>query len=114
MNNLTYIISLTILTLIAGYLLPQWWMIAIISFVLAIVFKQSLLRSALISLITVGLVWFVTALMINVANDSILSDRVGELFGIGSIGMMAASALIGGLIACLAALTGASLQKNLQ
>lgn len=69
--------------------------------------------SALITFATVAIVWFIVAMRIDMANDSILSTRIGDLFGVGSMGMVIVSALIGGIVAMLGALTGASLRKSI-
>ena len=82
-----------------------------VSFLVALVFKRSMLKSALITFITVGIVWFFTAFVINSGNGDILGSRIGGLFGLGSVGMMLVSGLLGATVAMMAALTGASLYK---
>ena len=111
MKILIYVLLLAFLTICSGFLLPQWWAVAFIGFVVAIAFKEGMGKSALITFLTVGLIWFLVAFNIDAANESILSTRIGELFGIGSLGITLVSALIGGLAAMFGALTGASLQK---
>jgi len=111
MKTISYVALLAFLTFCSGYLLPQWWIIAFVSFVVAIAFRQGMLRSGLLSFLTVGMVWLISAFVIDGANDSILSQRVGDLFGVGSSGILIVTAVLGGTIALLAALTGASLRQ---
>ena len=113
MKTFIYILALGILTFAVGSFLPYWWMVVVIAFVLALLFKQGMGKSALITFTTVFIVWLALALFINMGNESILSTRMGELFNIGSIGIMIVSALIGGIASMLGALTGASLAKTI-
>ncbi|MEE9373337.1 MAG: hypothetical protein V3V00_09820 [Saprospiraceae bacterium] len=114
MKILGYVLLLAILTFCTGYFLPQWWLVAFIGFVVALVFRQGMMRSAVITLLVVGLVWFGTAYKIDIANESILSTRVGDLFGgLGSTTVALISGFIGGVVAMFGAMTGASLHSVL-
>lgn len=110
MKIILYILLLAVLTFLSGVFLPEWWFVAVISFALAMIFKEGLGRTALVTVVVVFLVWFGTAMYIDAGNSSILSSRMGNLFGGLSPGLLAAvSGLIGSVCALLGALTGASL-----
>ncbi|MDG2450386.1 MAG: hypothetical protein P8M34_12130 [Saprospiraceae bacterium] len=112
MKTLLYIALFAILSFSTGYFLSQWLLVAFIGFVVALLFKQGILKSGLLTLLVVGLVWFGLAYSIDLANESILSTRIGNLFGgLGPITLAAVSGLIGGVVAMFGAFTGASLQS---
>ena len=112
MKILSYIVLLAILTLCTGFFLSQWWIVAFIGFVVALLFRQGILKSGLITLLVVALVWFGVAYNIDASNGSILSTRIGNLFGgVGPLALAAISGLVGGIVAMFGAFTGASLQS---
>ena len=112
MKLLSYIALLAFLTFCTGYSLSHWWLVAFIGFVVALLFKEGILKSGLITLMVVALVWFGYAYSIDIANESILSTRIGNLFGgLGPFALAALSGLVGGLVAMFGAFTGASLQS---
>ena len=114
MKTLIYILLLAVLTFLSGVFLPQWWFVAVIGFALAMIFREGLGRTALITFLAVFLVWLGTAMYIDAGNDSILSGRIGNLFGGLSPFLLAAvTGLLGGLCALLGALTGASLSSTI-
>ena len=112
MKTLSYILLLSILTFFTGYFLDQWWLVAFIGFVVALLFKEGLLKSGLLTLLVVSLVWFGTAFSIDMSNESILSSRIGDLFGgLSPLLLALISGLVGGIVAMFGAFTGASLQS---
>lgn len=112
MKIISYIVLLAFLTFCTGYFLSQWWLVAFIGFVVALFYKEGIIKSGLITLFVVGLVWFATAYSIDVSNESILSTRIGNLFGgLSPILLALVSGLVGGIVAMFGAFTGASLHS---
>jgi len=90
--------------------MSQWWLVAFVGFIVALTFKENITTSAIITFLVVGLVWFLVAYTIDIRNESILSTRIGNLFGgLGSFSITFISAMIGGIVAMFGAMTGASL-----
>ena len=115
MKTVAYIVLLAVLTFCTGYFLSQWWIVAFIGFIVALVFKESMSKSGIITLLVVSLVWFVMAYSIDINNESILSGRIGNLFGgLNSLAVTLISALVGGIVAFFGALTGASLNATVE
>lgn len=100
----------TITTIILGGILHQllpWWSIAIAAAIVGLIFSEDAVVSFSYGFLGVLLLWGVTAFMIDSSNDSLLSKKMGEIFGgVGSIGMICATALLGGLVGGFSALTG--------
>ena len=107
-----YILLLAILTFLTGVFMPQWWFVTLIGFALAIIFRESKARSTTLTFFVVFSVWMVVAIYLDMGNDSILSKRIGELFGgLPSLLLAVISGILGGLAGTLGALTGVSLSE---
>lgn len=96
---------------IAGLFLP-WWSIAIVAFLIALLIPQSIGKSFLSGFLGVFLLWGILALWIDVKNESILSQKIAQLFYLGNAGflLILISALLGALVAGFAAMSGGSLR----
>jgi hypothetical protein len=95
-----------ILCLATSYVLP-WWAVAVIAFVAA-AFAGTRPRHAFWSGFgAVFLVWVIIALFKSVPNNHVLAARVATLFTLPHWSvLLAITALIGGLVGGLAALSG--------
>jgi hypothetical protein len=111
MRFLLSILLIAVLGFIAGLFLP-WWSIAIVAFLVLILLPQGLGRSFLAGFLGIFMLWFLIALVQDVKNDHILSRKVAELFKLGpaSILLIIITALVGGLVAGFAAMSGSSLR----
>lgn len=101
-----------VLCAVAQMFLP-WWVIAVISGIVAIFFNYRYgVLSFLNAFVAVGLLWLGYAfLQGGWGNASVLPSKMGELFGgIGGIGVILLTGLLGGLVAGLGALTGTMLK----
>lgn len=97
-----------------------WWTMAIAAFVLGFVFGQKAYKSFLTGLFGVGIVWLSYAIFLNTLNDGILSHKIAELLGLGSIArntglsqgilLIIFTSLIGGIIAGLSCISGGFLR----
>jgi hypothetical protein len=101
-----------ILSFICSYFLP-WWMIAIIAFAAAYIASKKPGMSFLSGFAGVFIAWTVLALLKSIPNDNILAGRVAKLFQLPNwILLLLVTALIGGLVGGLAALSGALARKS--
>lgn len=99
------------LAFLAGLQL-EWWSIALVAFLVAILIPQTIGASFLSGFTGIFLLWAILAFWIDTKNGSILSHKVAELFKLGgsSILMILVTALIGGLVGGFAAMAGSSLR----
>jgi hypothetical protein len=89
-----------------------WWFCGAVAFVACLVFRLNAGQAFLAGLIGVGLAWGISAGMIDARNDSVLSERIGQLFGgIPPVVVVILTAVIGGLAGGFGGLTGGTLSK---
>jgi len=92
----------------------EWWSIAIVAFLVAILIPQSPGMSFLTGFLALFLLWGLLSFWISSSNEHILAHKVSMI--ILTIDnpylLMLASALIGALVAGLAAITGSFLRKK--
>ena len=111
-----FIISI-LLTALLGFALPLyfwWWSFAVTAFLVAIIMKQSQGKSFLAGFIAIALLWAAQAAVLDAANHHLLSRKVALLlpFGGSGIALLITTALIGGLVSGMAALTGSYAVKR--
>ena len=101
-----------ILSFASGYFLP-WWVVAIAAFLAALFIGKTSGKSFWAGFAAVFIVWTVLALFKSVPNDHILAGRVVQLFPIPHhwILLLVITAVIGGLVGGMAALSGVLLKK---
>jgi len=109
-------ITAIILTALLGYAAPlffSWWSFAITSLVVAFVVPQAPSKAFLAGFVGLSLLWGIHAAIIDTANDHILSQKVANILPLNgsSMTLIWITAIIGGLISGMAALTG-SFAKN--
>ena len=99
------------LSFLAGMFLP-WWSIALIAFLVALLIPQKISSSFLSGLLGIFLLWTILMFWIDIKNNSVLSQKISELFKLGgsSILLILVTALIGGLVGGFAAMAGSSLR----
>lgn len=108
----------TTLTALLSYALGMvfpWWTIALAAAVVAFFVPQKPGWALLAGFLGAGLLWFGLTYLISSQNENILANRISTLIlqkqAAGSL--MAITALIGGLVAGLGALTGSLLKGML-
>ena len=101
-----------ILSFAGGYFLP-WWIVAIAAFLAAFFIGKTNPQSFLSGFAAVFIGWTVLALFKNIPNDHILASRVVQLFPLPGnwIWLLVITALIGGIIGGMAALSGVLLKR---
>ncbi len=111
MRFLLSVVLIILLAFIAGIYLP-WWSIAIIAFAVALLVPQSMGKSFLAGFIGIFLLWLLLAFWIDSKNESILSQKVAQLFSLGnsSFALIIVTAIIGALVGGFAAMSGSTLR----
>jgi hypothetical protein len=103
-----------LLSFACSYFLP-WWMISIIAFLAAFFMGKTLGRSFLSGFAAVFIVWVILALLKSIPNDNILAGRVAALFQLPNwILLLLITALIGGLVGGMSALSGILVKKAIK
>ena len=101
-----------ILSFVSSYFLP-WWVAALIAFLAALFIGKTSGRSFWSGFGAIFILWVILALLKSIPNDHILVSRVIELFPLPHnwILLLLITALIGGLVGGLAALSGILTKK---
>jgi hypothetical protein len=107
------ILLTALLAFIGGLYLP-WWSLAIAAFVVALLLQQSAFRSFAGGFIGLFLLWGGLAWWIDMKNQGILSKKIASLLPLGgsSFLLILVTAIIGALVAGLAAMSGGFLRKD--
>ena len=105
MKFLIQIILVAILTYL-GQLIGPWWMVFAAAGLAGILVRNKGVSVFFAGFLGVAILWFVQTLLIDRANESILSTRIAELFTLNSpMLLILITALIGGLCGGFGALT---------
>lgn len=92
-----------------------WWGIVVPCLIFGAWLIESGVRAFLIGFFAGGLAWFLQALYIDIANESILSTRIAEMMGVGSHWIiLLATFVIAALLGGFATLTGYFLKAVLK
>ncbi len=107
MKFLASILLTGLLSFVIG-LYIDWWGIAIVAFLVAVLIHQAPLQSFLTGFIALLLLWGGMSWYIDMQNNHVLSRKLSVLlpFGGSTFLMILVTALIGALVAGLAALAG--------
>ena len=90
-----------------------WWSFAICAFIVALAIHQKGWKAFLSAFIALALLWGGLAAYHDLRNEHLLSEKIAGLLSIGSsITLLLVTALVGGLVAGFAALTGSYLRKK--
>ena len=90
------------------YFLP-WWTMAIVAFGLGYAFQNKGAISFIAGFIGVGLLWFIVAYRIDMASQSLLTEKINRIFPLNVFVLMIT---VGGLVGGFAALTGALMNQK--
>lgn len=112
MNFLKQLFFTLALCFILQYFLP-WWTLAIGAFAGGYVFGNKGWKSFFAGMLGVGLLWLTAALFIDIQTHSILTEKVARIFPTKTPALLfLLTAIIGGLPAGFAALTGSLLKTS--
>ncbi|TDO28309.1 hypothetical protein [Sediminibacterium goheungense] len=115
MKFLSAIILTALLAFATGlYGILPWWSFAITSFIIAIAIHQKAGKAFLAGFAGLFLLWSILAILIDSANDHILATKVANILPLGGSYwvLILLTAIIGGLVSGLAALTGSYLRQT--
>jgi len=108
MNFLKQTLFIITVCFILQYFLP-WWTLVIGAGLGGYLFGTNGWTSFLSGFIGVGLLWLVTAMVVDMQTNSILTEKVAQLFPTKTPALlMVLTAVVGGLTGGFAALTGAN------
>lgn len=111
MNFLKQLIATALLCLAIQYFFP-WWTLVIGAFAAGYWAGNKAFMSFLAGFLGVALLWLVAALVIDLQTQSILTDKVAQLFPTKTPALlMVLTAIVGGLPGGLAGMTGALARK---
>lgn len=107
-------IVLTALLAFIGGLYMQWWSLAIASFLVALLIPQKAGKAFFSGFLGLFLLWGILAWWIDIKNEHILSQKIATVLPLGgsSILLILATAIIGGLVAGFAAMSGSYLRSS--
>lgn len=113
MKILVSILLTALLSFIAGLYFP-WWSLAVVAFLVALLIGQSIGRSFLSGFLAIFILWGVLAMWIDLKNNSILSEKIAQLFSLGSSSalLILITSLTGAVVGGFAAMSGGSLRKS--
>ncbi|HNA95664.1 MAG: hypothetical protein IT248_05765 [Chitinophagaceae bacterium] len=113
MKFLTATLLTLLLAFVSGLYLP-WWGIAIVALLVAAIVHQKAGKAFLSGFLGLFLLWGGLAFWIDMKNDHILSQKIAAILPLGgnSILLILVTALVGGLVAGFAALSGSFLRVS--
>lgn len=113
MKFLISILLTALLSFTAGLYLP-WWSIAVCGFIVSALILQPPMKAFLAGFLGVFLLWLVFSWIIDSRNNHILSQRIAAIlpFGGMSLLLILITALVGGLVTGMAALSASYLRYN--
>ena len=111
MKFLLAILLTATISFLAGLRL-EWWSIALVAFLVALLIPQAIVRSFFSGFLGIFILWAVLAFWIDNENGGLLGKEIAELFKLGgsSILLILITAFIGGVVGGFAAMAGSSLR----
>jgi len=102
---------IALLSFCCGLYLP-WWSFAAVAFIVSLLIPQQPLKAFLSGFLGLFLLWGLLALILDLANESILSTKVAQILPLGgsSVALILVTAFVGALVGGGAALAGAFLK----
>jgi len=106
MKFTAYILAIIVVGYL-GHLFLPWWSIILVAGIIGAFTKYSGIRAFAVGFLGVALLWGIYAILINNQNDGIMASRLGELLGnMKPLALIAVTALLGGFLGGMGALTG--------
>lgn len=108
------ILLTALLSFAAGlFTVLPWWSFAICAFIVAVAVHQKAWKAFLAGFIALALLWGSLAAYKDFNNDHILSTKIAALLSLGNPTLLlVVTALVGGLVAGFAALSGSYLRRR--
>jgi len=107
-------VLLTALLSFVASLYFEWWVIAIVAFIVGLMVQQKAWKAFLAGFAAIFLLCASLAEWMDNANESILSQKIASLLPLGgnSILLILITGLVGGLVGGFAALSGSYIRKH--
>lgn len=114
MKLLIATILTALLSFIAGIYIPLWWFFAVVALFVALLIHQRGWKAFLAGFLALFILWLVLVFWIDTANGGVLSVKIASLLPLGGSKwlLMILTAVIGGLVAGFAALSGSYLRTT--
>ena len=114
MKLLIATILTALLSFIAGIYIPLWWFFAVVALLVALLVHQRGGKAFLAGFLALFILWFVLAFWIDNSNGGVLAVKIASLlpFGGSKWLLIIFTAVIGGLVAGFAALSGSYLRST--
>lgn len=109
MRFLIQLIAIMLAAFVLELFMP-WWCIAIAAFAGGFALKSK--ANFLAGLLGIALLWAIKAWMLDSSASAPLAERVAAIFTLNKYLLMLVTALIGGLVAGFAAMSGAALKSE--
>jgi hypothetical protein len=111
MKFILKVIIIGVLVYFAGPHLGWWW-IAVAAFIGGVLVKTTGFQSFFAGAFGVGIIWLWVALKIDIATESILTDKMADLFNLGHKGfIIGITVLLGSLVGALSCWSGHNFRK---
>ncbi len=112
MKFIVSVLLIALLSLAVCLYLP-WWTIAVVAFIVTSLIPQNPIRSFLAGFLALFLLWGTLAWTISSNNEHLLAKKVAMILKMGSPAILiVVTALIGALVAGLAALAGSYVRRK--
>lgn len=114
MKFLIATILTALLSFIVGIYVPLWWFFAIVALLVAVLIHQRAGKAFFAGFLGLFILWFVLAFWMDAGNDGVLATRIAALLPLGGSRwiLMIFTAVLGGLIAGFAALSGSYIRST--
>ena len=110
MNFIKQVLFVAVGSALFQILLP-WWALAIPALIIGFVFARKGIEAFFSGFVGISLLWLGMAIYIDQTTDSMLSQKIANLFMVKSVWILQiVTAMIGGLTGGFAALTGYSIK----
>ena len=108
MKNASFALLFILIVGNISHLFGPWWAVALIAAVAVLLFPMGPGRALAIGTTAGTMLWWLNALWMNSTNGGMMAAKIGQLFqGVQALQLLSATALLGGLLGGLGALTGA-------
>jgi len=111
MNFIIRILLIGLLSYYFGYLFP-WWTVVIFTTIIGFIFIDNLISQFISGFLGVLLAWVSLLLQIDIEGQSILSNKIANIFSLDTnISLIIISSIIGGLLGGIGCAFGQSIRK---
>ena len=114
MKFLIATILTALLSFIAGIYISLWWFFAVMALLVALLIHQKAGKAFFAGFLGLFILWFVLVFWMDNGNDGVLSGKIASLLPLGGSKwiLIILTAIIGGLVAGFAALSGSYLRSS--